>query len=80
MTRAAEDSTLDLHAHATRPTATSATAELARTSGCPAMSKILASKDHENSNNQKSLQRMAMLGGAIGLAILVGIVVLIVFR
>jgi len=44
------------------------------------MSKILASKDHENSNNQKSLQRMAILGGAIGLAILAGIVVLIVFR
>lgn len=44
------------------------------------MTKILASKDHEHSNNQKSLTRMAILGGAIGLAMLAGIVVLIVFR
>lgn len=44
------------------------------------MSKILASKDQENSNNQKSLQRIAILGGAIGLAILAVIGLLIVFR
>lgn len=44
------------------------------------MSKILASKDHEISNNRRSLRRMAMLGGVVGVSILVLILLLIVFR
>ena len=44
------------------------------------MSKILASKDHENSKNQKSLTRLAILGGTIGLSVLAVILLLVVFR
>lgn len=44
------------------------------------MSKILASKDQESSDNRKSLMRLAMLGGTIGLSVLAIILLLIVFR